>query len=315
MATLESAITGAIASAIANTVVYPLDLSKTLIQTQHHEKDSKTTPSKKYNNVIDCMKDIFQTKGIKGLFQGSTTSIVGTFIMNFCYFFWYTLIRKRYIKFKLRSVKVPLRISTIEELLIGIFAASMSQVFTTPIAVISTRQQTIQTPEDAKFVNVVKNLSKQNNGDITAFWKGLKVGLMLTLNPSITYTSYQRLKKIVFKSSEQFDSDSLSPWQNFSLGVVSKCISTIITQPLIVAKASLQSVGSKYQNFQQVLLHLYKHEGLKGLWKGLLPQLTKGVIVQGLLFMFKGELAKRLNQLLRILSVIMKRKLKSSSVA
>ncbi|CAL9736660.1 peroxisomal adenine nucleotide transporter 1 [Monosporozyma servazzii] len=317
MATLESAITGAIASAMANTVVYPLDLSKTLIQTQHHDKkhgENTTIPSKKYNNVIDCMKDIFKTKGIKGLYQGSTTSIVGTFIMNFCYFFWYTLIRKRYIKFKLRSLKVPLRISTIEELLIGIFAASMSQVFTTPISVISTRQQTIQTPEDAKFINVVKNLSKQNNGDITAFWKGLKVGLMLTLNPSITYTSYQRLKKIIFKSSEQFDSDSLSPWQNFSLGVVSKCISTIMTQPLIVAKASLQSVGSNYQNFQQVLLHLYKHEGLKGLWKGVLPQLTKGVIVQGLLFMFKGELAKKLNQILRLLSIIMKRKLKSSSV-
>ncbi|CAL9727564.1 peroxisomal adenine nucleotide transporter 1 [Monosporozyma unispora] len=323
MATLESAITGAIASAMANTAVYPLDLSKTLIQTQHHHRkktdddDTKVddTQHRKYKNVFECMKDIFNTKGIKGLYQGCTTSVAGTFIMNFCYFFWYTLIRKRYIKFKLQSSSNPLRISTIEELLIGIIAATMSQVFTSPIAVISTRQQTIHDPESAKFANVVKDLYKQSNGDITAFWKGLKVGLMLTLNPSITYTSYQRLKKIIFKSSEQFDSDTLSPWQNFFLGVVSKCISTIITQPLIVAKASLQSVGSHYQNFQQVLLHLYKHEGLKGLWKGLLPQLTKGVIVQGLLFMFKGELAKRLNQLLLILSIIMKRRLKPSPLA
>lgn len=320
MATLESAITGAIASALANTVVYPLDLSKTLIQTQHHhiesEKEHKEkneefkTDHKKYKNIIDCMKHIIQTKGLKGLYQGCTTSIFGTFIMNFCYFFWYTLLRRNYIKIKLQNISKPLKISTFEELTIGILAATMSQIFTTPIAVITTRQQTIHNPHDAKITNVVKNLYQESDGDIKVFWKGLKVGLMLTLNPSITYTAYQRLKKIMFGSGEQLGSDTMSPLQNFILGVLSKCISTLVTQPLIVAKASLQSVGSQYQNFQQVLLHLLKHEGLKGLWKGLLPQLTKGVLVQGLLFSFKGELSKRLNRLILLFSLIMRRRLK-----
>ena len=316
MATLESAITGAIASAMANTIVYPLDLSKTLIQTQHRyeevnneskEKNEELkTNHEKYKNVIDCMKYIIQTKGLKGLYQGCAISILGTFIMNFCYFFWYTLIRRNYINFKLQNISKPLKISTLEELIIGIFAATMSQIFTTPISVIITRQQTIHNPHDAKIANVVKSLYKENNGDIKTFWKGLKVGLILTLNPSITYTAYQRLKKIMFGTGEQFGSDTMSPLQNFLLGIISKCISTIITQPLIVARVSLQSVGSQYQSFQHVLLHLFRNEGLKGLWRGLLPQLTKGVLVQGLLFAFKGELSKRLDNLAVILFLILR---------
>lgn len=334
MATLESAITGAVASAIANMAVYPLDLSKTLIQTQLNEdneietmekntddsveqkvkldnESEDTTHNRKFNNVLDCMLYVVKHRGIRGLYQGMSTSVAGTFIMNFCYFFWYTFFRKRYINIKLlKAGPKKLQISTFEELSIGIVAAAMSQLFTSPIAVISTRQQTIHDKEKAKLVNVVKNLWKESNGDITAFWKGLKVGLVLTLNPSITYASYQKLKKILFHSSELYGTETLSVSQNFILGVLSKCISTLITQPLIISKASLQRTGSKFKTFQQVLIFLYRTEGIKGLWKGILPQLTKGILVQGLLFAFRGELIKNLNKFLFIFSTILNRRSK-----
>lgn len=343
MATLESAITGAVASALANMAVYPLDLTKTLIQTQlqddtsntDHKTNQKKTKSdndsteqihdddessqtstnasnnlhnRKFDHVLDCMIHVVKHRGISGLYQGMSTSVAGTFIMNFCYFFWYTFFRKRYINIKLlKNESSKLKITTLEELSIGIVAAAMSQVFTSPIAAITTRQQTIHDKEQAKLVNVVKNLWKESNGDITAFWKGLKVGLVLTLNPSITYASYQRLKKILYHSSELSGTETLSVFQNFILGVISKSISTLITQPLIIAKASLQKNGSKFKTFQQVLIFLFKNEGIKGLWKGILPQLTKGVIVQGLLFAFRGELIKNLNKLF---SIILRHKIK-----
>ncbi|CCK68435.1 Ant1p KNAG_0A07830 [Huiozyma naganishii CBS 8797] len=324
MATLESAIAGAVSSALANAVVYPLDLSKTLIQSQTRKETATESqgkgptiahPEKKYRNVIDCMVDILKQKGPRGLYQGLTASTVGTFVMNFCYFFWYTLFRQRYINMKLRQNLVShrkLALSTLEELAIGVVAAAMSQVFTSPIAVIATRQQTSHDPEQAKMINVIKQVYKESNGDITAFWKGLKVGLMLTLNPSITYASYQRLKKILFHRGETSGSDTLTVSQNFTLGVISKMISTLATQPLIVAKASLQRAGSKFKTFQEVLLHYYKDEGLHGLWKGVIPQLVKGVLVQGLLFAFRGELIKLINKLLFYSSLISKRKIKAA---
>ncbi|CAI4851695.1 CEI_1a_G0056000.mRNA.1.CDS.1 [Saccharomyces cerevisiae] len=313
MLTLESALTGAVASAMANIAVYPLDLSKTIIQSQvspsssEDSNEGKVLPNRRYKNVVDCMINIFKEKGILGLYQGMTVTTVATFVQNFVYFFWYTFIRKSYMKHKLlglqslKSRDGPITPSTIEELVLGVAAASISQLFTSPMAVVATRQQTVHSAESAKFTNVVKDIYRENNGDITAFWKGLRTGLALTINPSITYASFQRLKEVFFHDHSN-DAGSLSAVQNFVLGVLSKMISTLVTQPLIVAKAMLQSAGSKFTTFQEALLYLYKNEGLKSLWKGVLPQLTKGVIVQGLLFAFRGELTKSLKRLIFLYS-------------
>lgn len=314
MLTLEAALTGAVASAMANVAVYPLDLSKTIIQSQvsrpdvtKSENGSKNVAKKRYKNVLDCMISIFREKGIFGLYQDMTVTTVATFVQNFVYFFWYTLIRKFYMKSKLSRPRLlknrgnSARPSTVEELALGVAAASISQLFTSPMAVVATRQQTVHSAESAKFRNVIRDIYRENNGDLTAFWKGLRTGLALTINPSITYASFQKLKEVFFHDHSN-DVGSLSAVQNFVLGVLSKMISTLVTQPLIVAKTMLQSAGSKFTTFQEALLYLYRNEGLRSFWKGVLPQLAKGVIVQGLLFAFRGELTKSLKKLIFLYS-------------
>lgn len=301
MATLEAAFTGAVASSVANVVVYPLDLAKTLLQTQLKEgKDEEREDE--YKNTVDCIWKVFRTRGLYGLYQGMSTSILGNFVQSFCYFFCYTFLRRYYYAIKLRSNgQGKLRFSTAEELALGMAAAAGSQLFTGPISVISTRQQTVRSKEDTSVTSVAKQILKENHGDVRAFWKGLKVSLVLTVNPSITYASYQKLKKLLF-SVDEFTDVGLTARQNFILGALSKMISTLITQPLIVSKVSLQRAGSRFTNFQQVIYYLYKHEGVLALWKGLRPQLVKGLLVQGLLFMFKGELTKGLRRLLFLYS-------------
>lgn len=67
----------------------------------------------------------------------------------------------------------------------------------------------------------------------------------------------------------------------------------MVTQPLIVAKVGLQSKppsarqGKPFQSFVEVMKYIVEHEGLLALFKGIAPQITKGVIVQGLLMMTK----------------------------
>lgn len=302
MATLEAAVAGAIASSLANIAIYPLDLAKTLVQTQLEEDDidenqGTKTKNTKYKNALDCIYRVFRSRGVKGLYRGMSTSILASFIQSFCYFFWYTFIRKRYFKIKAYRT-VPgksVRFNTLEELALGMIAAATSQLFTNPVSVVSTRQQTISSDssEDSKVTTIVKQIIKEQNGSISGLWKGLKVSLVLTINPSITYASYQKLKNVLFGvDAYSIGGKQLTAGQNFILGVFSKMISTVITQPLIVSKGSLQKAGSKFRSFQQVLKYLYMKEGLLALWKGLRPQLMKGVLVQGLLFMFKGELSK-----------------------
>jgi hypothetical protein len=79
---------------------------------------------------------------------------------------------------------------------------------------------------------------------------------------------------------------------------MSKSLATIATQPLIVAKVGLQSKpppsrqGKPFKSFIEVMQFIVKNEGILGLFKGIAPQISKGIIVQGLLMMTKERLAR-----------------------
>lgn len=81
------------------------------------------------------------------------------------------------------------------------------------------------------------------------------------------------------------------------LGACSKSLATIATQPLIVAKVGLQSRpppardGIPFKSFGEVMEYIIEHEGIFALFKGIGPQITKGLIVQGLLMMTKERYA------------------------
>jgi hypothetical protein len=87
------------------------------------------------------------------------------------------------------------------------------------------------------------------------------------------------------------------------LGALSKSLATLATQPLIVAKVGLQSKppperkGREFTSFGEVLAHIVEHEGVQRIFKGIGPQLLKGILVQGFLMMTKeryvqGQLIK-----------------------
>ena len=77
---------------------------------------------------------------------------------------------------------------------------------------------------------------------------------------------------------------------------MSKALATIATQPLIVAKVGLQSRpppsrnGKPFKSFIEVMNYIVKHEGLAGLFKGIGPQILKGLLVQGFLMMTKERI-------------------------
>ena len=315
---LEKAASGALASAIANTLVYPLDLSKTLIQTQvqHNKREAAgstspekaTTPEqeKRYKNTIDVLKKIYKKKGILGWYHGLSASIFGTAAQNFSYFYWYTIVKRVYAQL---NKHIPNhRPTTAMELFLGALAAAISQMFTLPIGVITTQQQTDKSSKS--WVTLVKEVLDQDG--VTGLWKGLRVSMVLCVNPSITYGSYERLKLILYGSKE-----FLGPMEAFSIGVLAKSLATLATQPLIVSKAMLQKKSNeksdgekagktedeeeiKFKYFTEALAHLWRTEKFRGLYKGIAPQLLKGVLVQGLLFMFKDQLDLLFLFLLRI---------------
>ena len=96
---------------------------------------------------------------------------------------------------------------------------------------------------------------------------------------------------------------------------MSKALATIATQPLIVAKVGLQSNppparnGKRFSSFIEVMQYIIEHEGVTGLFKGIGPQIMKGLLVQGFLMMTKERIELSFILLFRYLRQVRAEKL------
>lgn len=117
MASLENALVGAVSSGLANLVVYPLDLAKTVIQTQLKQGDGelRVTPEliengeesaearqkrtriqrlrpspetkvesleRRYKHALDVIVKVYREEGFTGLYHGLSASLLGSFIQS-----------------------------------------------------------------------------------------------------------------------------------------------------------------------------------------------------------------------------------------
>ncbi|KAI9894059.1 MAG: ADP/ATP carrier protein [Vezdaea aestivalis] len=280
------AVAGATGAVIANAAVYPLDIVKTRLQIQGKRIKGDDNPVDHYDSTSDAIRKIVELEGFGGLYNGIYGSLIGVASTNFAYFYWYSIIRSLYLS----SQKLHKPPSTAVELSLGAVSGAVAQVFTIPVSVITTRQQTQPRGDKKGLLDTGRDVVRSDDG-WSGLWRGLKASLILVVNPAITYGAYQRLREILFPGKA-----NLRPWEAFFLGACSKAIATIATQPLIVAKVGLQSrppperQGKPFKTFGEVMQHIIRNEGTLGLFKGIAPQIIKGLLVQGLLMMTKERM-------------------------
>jgi len=303
------AVAGAAGAVLANALVYPLDLIKTKLQVQTKRDPNAPADHVHYTGTWDAITKIHATEGITGLYAGMTGCLLGVASTNFAYFYWYTWVRSVYLA---RNPGVP---STAAELSLGAVAGALAQLFTIPVAVVTTRQQTVA-KEDRKGLLATAREVVEGEDGWTGLWRGLKASLVLVVNPSITYGAYQRLRVGLYPTKP-----ILGAADSFLLGAMSKSMATIATQPLIVAKVGLQSKpppernGKPFKTFGEVMEHIIKHEGMARLFKGIGPQILKGLLVQGFLMMTKERIELMFVLLFRYVRQVRAEKLQKLAAA
>jgi len=160
---------------------------------------------------------------------------------------------------------------------------------------------------------------------VTGLWLGIKPGMVLTVNPAITYGVYERLKSMLLLARAAAGAtEKLTPGMTFLLGAFSKTLATIVTYPYIMAKVRIQARTSEGDaddetglvdvsrpptkaNATQtgaagLLMRVLRTQGVVGWYQGMSAQIIKAVLSQALLFVSKEQFERWALTLMILLS-------------
>jgi TRAP-type C4-dicarboxylate transport system permease large subunit len=195
--------------------------------------------------VFDGVKKIVRDEGLSGLYAGLPAAMMSSSSTNFAYFYWYNWIRNSYRRVYGHIISTPM------EFVIGAAAGALAQIFTIPVTVVVTRQQTSSREERRSLKETWWKIVREEGW--TALWKGLGPALVLVVNPAITYGCTERLKHM-WKVSKR--KDALSAFEMFVIGALAKMLATVVTYPYIIAKVRMQYKPSEKTDKKHVQ---YKH--------------------------------------------------------
>ncbi|KAI5890095.1 mitochondrial carrier [Schizophyllum commune H4-8] len=272
---IVQAVSGAIGSASANALVYPLDLITSRIQLEK---------SPRRQNPIHILRDIVDHHGLSALYTGLSPDTIATLLSNFFYYYFYSFFRSLVLRKQGSSgKKVKPALSIVQELALGLIAGAASRAISTPLNIVTLRMQNARDEDQSdtssdessdvssdaedngsasSLSGVVKDIYEREG--LVGFWRGFKTTLLLCLNPSLTLAVYQLCMRVILlpqtrrlRSAGKTAIINPSPGQAFIGGAVASSIASTILYPLILAKIRVQASSTLSDNFLDVLREAY----------------------------------------------------------
>ncbi|WFD08602.1 hypothetical protein MVES1_003978 [Malassezia vespertilionis] len=144
--------------------------------------------------------------------------------------------------------------------------------------------QTKSTPQDVRYWNTLDAFVKiyQREG-LGAFYRGLFASLLGITHVAVQFPLYEWFKELAHKYEQR---DTLGPGTILICSGGSKMVASIATYPHEVIRTRLQMISNsthrQYTSFLQTVRYIYKHEGIRGFYRGMGVNLVRTVPNSGL---------------------------------
>jgi len=301
-------IAAALGGCISASVLYPLEVLKTKqmasLKEENDDEDQEASGEDDAEgkepqlppSMVQFAVQLYEKEGIRVFFSGVEASAFQSMCEKALYFFAYTAMKSSY-----SLLSGSDHIGTGTNLTIGYLSEWAHLPFTLPLDCLSTAIQTNKDPTKGPMQILLNMLSEKGVGGM---YKGVQAYWVLCVKPALQYTVFEQVKAIMVAGRQK---KSLGAAESFLLGMVARTISTLLVFPYLRAKVLLQTQGDdepdgpagqpKTNSIPVMLSRMYQKGGLSALYRGIGPELTRGVLSSALMLMIKEQLAQTVSDL------------------
>lgn len=178
-------------------------------------------------------------------------------------------------------------------ILSGAISGSFSSVVFQPFEFIKTKLQQPEfvqnsrlTPSNRNIKLIIRSTLLDSNNQIKLlnarkFWIGLTPSLLRAVPGAAFYfASVDYLKNTSLLSHSDFGGPN-QILHSLLIGVLSRSMADVATHPLNLVKTRYESENFKYKSILSAFKSIFRQEGIRGLFKGLLPTLLRDISYSG----------------------------------
>ena len=276
-------IAGGIAGGISRTLVSPLERLKILFQTQGGGMKAK------YTSVTQGLRVIYAEDGVKGLFRGNGSNVLRIVPAVALQFAFYDLFKRYFFDHpwlpitQSDSEKRKKELGATQRLLAGAGAGIAACVLTYPLDFIRARL-TLQSGPDALYGGIVDAARQVYRKEgVLGFYHGLwpsVVGIAPYLGLDLAV--YEGLKRSIRRrgAGEGVEREC-SKAELFACGAAAGSVGQAVAYPIDTIRRRMQVqgfAGASYAysgSISRTLMQIVREEGVRGLYKGMWPNLCK----------------------------------------
>ncbi|XP_037293409.1 mitochondrial 2-oxodicarboxylate carrier [Manduca sexta] len=253
-------------------IMHPLDLVKTRLQLQANKSEIKSTDPHYYNGIVDCMRKMYRYEGVTSFWKGILPPILAETPKRAVKFATFEQYKKLFMFGS--STPTPLTFS-----LAGLGAGITEAILVNPFEVVKVTLQSNKAL--ASQVPSTWSVTRQIVREHGLGSRGLNKGLTATIARNgvfnmVYFGFYHSVKGYV----PEYEDPVLEFLRKVAIGFTSGVLGSCVNIPFDVAKSRIQGPQPtpgvvKYSSTTGAISLVYREEGFRALYKGLLPKVLR----------------------------------------
>ncbi|VDK23035.1 unnamed protein product [Taenia asiatica] len=276
----EQMAAGLTSGAVTTVILHPLELAKIRLQVNEGYGAVKTRPVS--SHFIGTLREVYRVKGFLGLYQGAVPNLLGNAVSWGLYFLFYGAL-KNYAQDGDESKKL----GSGEYLGLAGVSGVVVLWLTNPIWVVKTRMclqyETLGASYRLTMWSTLMEVWRTEG--IRGLYRGVVPGMVGVSSGAMQFLLYEELRNFYNSRRHHRSIDThLKASEYVLMGIISKAIAVALTYPHQVARTRLQEQHRNYGSLINLLKTIWSCEGLRGFYKGLLPNILRTAPSGGLMF-------------------------------